>query len=117
MVIAYHLVWTIYGTWLPNDPRGSGSHIIAAPLLVELGELHYGRKKVHPSGKEISDFYSQAEQRLLFPVNRLGRQQIDLVAIAFANAIREHQYTCYAWRSYPTTFISSSANTATSPRK
>jgi hypothetical protein len=45
MVIAYHLVWTIYGTWLPNDPRGSGSHFIAAPLLAELGKLRFGRKK------------------------------------------------------------------------
>jgi REP element-mobilizing transposase RayT len=101
MVIAYHLVWTIYGTWLPNDPRGSGSHIIAAPLLAELGELHYGRKAVQPSRKEISDFYSQAEQRLLFPVSWLSPQQIDLVAIAFADTIREHQYTCYACAIMP----------------
>jgi REP element-mobilizing transposase RayT len=56
---------------------------------------------VQPSGKEISDFYSQAEQHLLFPVNRLRRQQIDLVAIAFADAIREHQYTCYACAIMP----------------
>ncbi len=22
IVVAYHLVWTAYGMWLPNDPRG-----------------------------------------------------------------------------------------------
>ncbi len=24
-VIAHHLIWTLYGHWLPNDLRGSGS--------------------------------------------------------------------------------------------
>ena len=24
IVIAHHLIWTAYGWWLPNDPRGSG---------------------------------------------------------------------------------------------
>ena len=28
MVIGYHLIWTAYGWWLPNDPRGSTSHRI-----------------------------------------------------------------------------------------
>ncbi len=101
MVIAYHLVWTIYGTWLPNDPRGSGSHFVAAPLLAELGELHYGRKRVQPLGKEIREFYKQAEERLLFPVIRFAPPQIDLVATAFADIIREHQYTCYACAIMP----------------
>jgi len=26
MIIAHHLIWTAYGFWLPNDPRGSSSH-------------------------------------------------------------------------------------------
>jgi hypothetical protein len=26
MVVAYHLIWTAYGHWLPNDLRGSMSH-------------------------------------------------------------------------------------------
>ena len=30
LVIAYHLIWTAYGWWLPNDPRGSGSVTIAS---------------------------------------------------------------------------------------
>jgi hypothetical protein len=25
MVIAYHAIFTTYGAWLPNDPRGSYS--------------------------------------------------------------------------------------------
>ncbi len=48
MVIAYHLIWTAYGWWLPNDPRGSMSKCIASDTIAELGALHYGRKRVHP---------------------------------------------------------------------
>ena len=64
MVIAYHLVWTAYGTWLPNDPRGSGSKEVASPRLVELGELHFGRKPVQPPFREVRDFYQRVEPLL-----------------------------------------------------
>ena len=40
IVIAYHLIWTAYGWWLPNDPRGSMSRCIASDVIAELGELH-----------------------------------------------------------------------------
>jgi hypothetical protein len=36
-VIAYHLIWTNYGTWLGNDPRGSGSRSVYTPALAALG--------------------------------------------------------------------------------
>lgn len=45
MAIAYHLIWTIYGTWLPNDQRGSGSRLVNSDAKSGLGELHFGRKK------------------------------------------------------------------------
>jgi hypothetical protein len=44
MVVGHHLVWTVYGWWLPNDPRGSSSHEVRVPQVAELGELHHGRK-------------------------------------------------------------------------
>lgn len=49
VVIAYHLIWTAYGWWLPNDPRGSTSRRIAADPIAQLGQLHFGRKKVQPA--------------------------------------------------------------------
>ena len=42
MVVGYHLIWTAYGWWLPNDPRGSTSHEIRVEKIEELGELHHG---------------------------------------------------------------------------
>ena len=101
MVIAYHLVWTVYGTWLPNDPRGSGSHYVAAPLLEELGELHFGRRKVQPAPSKVRKFYDRAQQRLQFPLIRFDLEQIEIVAAAFAECVAEHSYTCYACAILP----------------
>ncbi|HZZ27179.1 MAG TPA: hypothetical protein VFE46_04155 [Pirellulales bacterium] len=101
MVVAHHLIWTAYGTWLPNDPRGSGSHTVAAPLLAELGELHYGRKQVQPAGREIREFYQHAEERLLFDVIRFDSEQIQMVADGLADAMHEFGYTCYACAIMP----------------
>ena len=100
-VIAYHLVWTAYGTWLPNDPRGSGSQGVATPLLTELGDVHYGRRRSQPSPSAVSAFYEHAEPRLQYPVVRFDIKLINVVAAAFSDAILAHRYTCYACAIMP----------------
>ncbi|MEM6334555.1 MAG: transposase [Planctomycetota bacterium] len=37
MVIAYHLILSCYGFWLPNDPRGSWSRYVGSRRLYALG--------------------------------------------------------------------------------
>jgi REP element-mobilizing transposase RayT len=101
IVIAYHLVWTAYGTWLPNDPRGSGSRFVASPLLGELGELHYGRKTIQPKPSTVREFYERAEELLGHPLIRFDSQQIVEIAAAFADTIARHAYTCYACAILP----------------
>lgn len=75
-MIAHHLIWTVYGTWLPNDPRGSGSMVVTSEVLRDLGELHHGRKKVQPAGREIRAFYEAAGPRLQHPVVQLSSEAI-----------------------------------------
>ena len=36
-VLAYHIVFTCYGFWLPNDPRGSGSTYVGSRALHRVG--------------------------------------------------------------------------------
>jgi REP element-mobilizing transposase RayT len=96
IVIAYHLVWTAYGTWLPNDPRGSGSRSVATPQLAELGPLHYGRRKMQPAPQIVREFYGRADERLKFPVIRVDARQIDEIGHAFSESIAAEKYTCYA---------------------
>ncbi len=101
LVIAYHLIWTVYGTWLPNDPRGSGSKSIATDILADLGELHLGRKRVQPPRQEIRDFYDRATLLLDHDVLHLDRAAIASAACGLADAIAEHHYTCYACAVMP----------------
>ena len=35
MVAGFHLIWTAYGWWLPNDPRGSSSYEIRVEKIAE----------------------------------------------------------------------------------
>jgi hypothetical protein len=43
IIIAHHLVMTLYGHWLSNDPRGSGSQEIRKDELKDLGQLLPGQ--------------------------------------------------------------------------
>lgn len=101
MVIAYHLVWTGYGWWLPNDPRGSGSHVIVKDSLRDLGELHFGRRPVQPSPATVRSFYAQAQADLEYPLLRFDPDQIASIGEGFGEAIRKHSYTCYACAVLP----------------
>jgi REP element-mobilizing transposase RayT len=86
---------------LPNDPRGSGSHTVETDVLGDLGELHYGRRRIQPPGQIVRDFYRAATPRLYFPVLRVDREQIELIAAAFSDVIRDERYTCYAGAIMP----------------
>ncbi|HEY8750662.1 MAG TPA: hypothetical protein VIM11_21940 [Tepidisphaeraceae bacterium] len=101
LVIAYHLVWTVYGSWLPNDPRGSMSTEVRNSLLDDLGTLHHGRKRVQPASREIRNFYESANPRLAFPSRPFSPAEIDEVAGAFSKVIESCRYTCYACALMP----------------
>ena len=100
-VIAHHLLWTAYGWWLPNDPRGSGSKIIRNPSLTKLGDLHYGRKSDQPSGHEIRTFYSRAQPLLRHNLLTLHGDEVPTAACGLAQCIQQHNFTCYACAIMP----------------
>jgi REP element-mobilizing transposase RayT len=100
-VIAYHLIWTNYGTWLANDPRGSGSHAVNTPELVDLGVVHYGRKKVQPRRSAVRAFYAEAEELLSFPVIRFDEQQRKAIGDSIDEVAHKFKYTCYACAIMP----------------
>jgi REP element-mobilizing transposase RayT len=101
MVLGYHLVWTAYGWWLPNDPRGSTSRSIASDVIAELGALHYGRKKVQPASRDIRRFYERAEEVLKFSLLRFSSAECVAVGAGFARVIADCRYTCYACAIMP----------------
>jgi REP element-mobilizing transposase RayT len=101
LVIAHHLIWTAYGWWLPNDPRGSMSEEIRVEPITALGELHHGRKHVQPPSAEIRRFYEQARDVLKHPLLAFTDEDIALLAQCFGQVIQDRRYTCYACALMP----------------
>ncbi|MBN8623927.1 MAG: transposase [Planctomycetes bacterium] len=101
MIVAHHLIWTIYGYWLPNDPRGSMSKSIRNPKIAALGEIHYGRKRIQPAGKDIGAFRNLAAGQLQHELRMLCVEEIAVVAKSFHATITEASYTCYACAIMP----------------
>jgi REP element-mobilizing transposase RayT len=96
IVIAHHLIWTAYGWWLPNDPRGSGSKVIRRDVIADLGELHEGRKKIQPPSRVVREFYQNAAQLLKHPLLTFDEPARNEIGNAFADVIQNERYTCYA---------------------
>jgi REP element-mobilizing transposase RayT len=101
MVAGFHLIWTAYGWWLPNDPRGSSSHEIRVEPIAELGEPHHGRKERQPSGKEIREFYQKASDVLKHPLLTFSDPEIELIGETFKEVINDRNYTCYGCAIMP----------------
>jgi REP-associated tyrosine transposase len=96
IVIAHHIMWTLYGWWLPNDPRGSTSRTIRNDLVSELGDVHFGRKRIQPAGRDIRSFYDQASAVLKHPLIGFVPTEFSVVADAIGQAVAAGGYTCYA---------------------
>jgi len=101
LVIAHHVMWTAYGWWLPNDPRGSTSTSVCAPDINELGEHHFGRKRVQPASRDIRAFYVRAAEVLDHDLLAFAPAEFAAVAEAFAATCARHAYTCYACAVMP----------------
>ena len=96
MIAGYHLIWTTYGYWLPNDPRGSMSWEIRNAAITDLGELHYGRKRIQPAGRVIREFRESAQAVLQHAILTFSTVEVEAIARSFDGVIRQQNYTCYA---------------------
>jgi REP element-mobilizing transposase RayT len=98
MIIGHHLIWTLYGHWLPNDLRGSGSVELYDEKLSALGPIHHGRKPEHqqPTRRELREFYRQAEPLLNFPVFWLDDAKRQAIGDAFSKVVKDQGYTVWA---------------------
>jgi REP element-mobilizing transposase RayT len=101
MIAGYHLIWTAYGWWLPNDPRGSTSHEVRCAAIAGLGELHYGRKKIQPAGRIVREFFDAARSVLKHELLEFTEEDIRAIGGAFADVIRARSYTCYGCAIMP----------------
>jgi REP element-mobilizing transposase RayT len=96
MILAYHLVWTAYGWWFPNDPRGSWSKEIWAPAIkgdcAAGGEVERGRRIVQPSPTELLQWLQKARQLLKYPPVLLDNEAREIAHNAINKQVRIHGY-------------------------
>ena len=88
MVIAYHAIFTTYGTWLPNDPRGSYSKEIYNEQLQMLGRIKYGRQNPVPSKDLLMRFWTAATVRLSRPPFFIGDNTRSIIAAGFRTVVQ-----------------------------
>jgi REP element-mobilizing transposase RayT len=87
-VLAYHVVFSTYGFWLPNDPRGSNSDAVWAPHLHEFGQA----TKVQDRRSHATDAHnrlerSRARKSLRYPPVRFSGVQARAVGRGFARCV------------------------------
>ncbi len=93
MIIAYHAIFTTYGTWLPNDPRGSYSVEIYNQELKALAEIQYGRQSPQPPRPSLRRFWTTAQSRLSRPPHFVNDTTRPVVADGFDAVIRRLHLT------------------------
>lgn len=96
MVIAYHVILTGYGHWLPNDPRGSMSATPRSGKLLTLGPMHFERKKTQPTREDLKSFYRDARERLEHETIWFDSPHREIIAQSFAEVVKVRRYTCLA---------------------
>lgn len=90
MVIGYHVIFSAYGFWLPNDPRGSWSWVVRAPELREFGpatKVDTHRSAAHRPHDRSCRLAAKAALDLA-PVRFDGRQA-PAIATGFADYSRK----------------------------
>jgi len=88
MIIAYHAIFTTYGTWLPNDPRGAYSKEIYNEQLRMLGTIKYGRQNPTPAKEKLMKFWTMAASQVSRPPFYFDNRSREIVAGAFGSVIQ-----------------------------
>jgi REP element-mobilizing transposase RayT len=102
MVIAAHLIFGAYGFWLPNDPRGSWSKIVASWEIYLHGKattVSTRRSVAHV--KHDSDRRFAAKSALKYPAVKFNGIQARAIARGFAIAAEEGAYVLHACSILP----------------
>lgn len=102
MVLAYHLIFTAYGFWLPNDPRGSWSDTIRAWELLRFGPATRVTTRASVADVPHSQAMRQAAKAALrYPPVAFTPDQRYTIADGFREAIRRSSYRLLACAIMP----------------
>ncbi|MEX0774120.1 MAG: hypothetical protein WD042_00255 [Phycisphaeraceae bacterium] len=97
MVLAYHLIFSAYGFWLPNDPRGSWSDWVRSWELFRYGPATKTTSRRSVAGRSHDRALRKAAKSALkYPPVQFTGTQARAIARGFAKAGEEGGYQIYA---------------------
>jgi REP element-mobilizing transposase RayT len=102
MIVAYHSIFSMYGFWLPNDPRGSGSDYVASWELFRYGPATKTNSRQSVARRPMPPGWKEAARTALDhpAVSVTGRQAL-AISQGFATAAAEGPYPIYACAILP----------------
>jgi REP element-mobilizing transposase RayT len=102
MILATHAIFSTYGFWLPNDPRGSWSSFVASWELFKYGTATKVSVR-HSIAQRPHDVQLRraAKSALTYPPVRFSGMQARAVARGFAMAVRDVKFGIYACSILP----------------
>jgi REP element-mobilizing transposase RayT len=97
MVVAYHVIISAYGFWLPNDPRGSWSDVIRKWELLRFGPATKVRNNEFVAHRPHDRALREAAKEALdYPPVRFTDEQIQVIGRGFANYVEKSGVTFWA---------------------
>lgn len=102
-MLGSHIVFSCYGFWLPNDPRGSGSRTVRAHHLWEIGGAATRVSTTHSVANRPHDrrLRLQTKAALTRPAVILSREQMPAVAEGIAALLPKLELTLHALAVMP----------------
>jgi REP element-mobilizing transposase RayT len=102
MIVGYHIIFSTYGFWLPNDPRGSWSDFVGSWELFRYGPATKTteRRSVAHRGHDRA-LRLQAKRALKYPAVKFTGVQARAVARAFAGYVQRKQLPVWACAIMP----------------
>ena len=102
MIRAYHAIFTAYGFWLPNDPRGSWSRFVGSWELFRFGPAtKTGTRRSVATKPHDRAARDAAKRALKYPPVCFDGHQALSISKGFATAIGEHGYRLFACSILP----------------
>lgn len=103
MVHAYHLILPMYGTWLPNDPRGSWSQYIRRWEIARVSKANPSpdRKELGELTAEERQLRDAAQRALKFPAVELTKAQTAAAGRGFCTKVAISNYIVWACAILP----------------
>jgi REP element-mobilizing transposase RayT len=102
-VLAYHVIFGAYGFWLPNDPRGSWSDLVAAWELFRAGgrATKVATRRSVAGARHDAQARRQVKEMLKYPPVVFDGRQALSVAQGFARMAAKSGYHIYACSILP----------------